>query len=167
MGRTFCAFGNRITARISQSAGFSISLLIFKYYKKLQNDRISVSFTWLVTKRLLRPVNLEILRFIDLRKCCEQTAFTFWTTLITLPILFTVHSMAREKYSGGGEFWGASGNNVSDHRNYDGAARPKQLQWGLGCCFSYGFSFCLPTEMFLSGILIDSLDFFLLPYLNK
>jgi hypothetical protein len=59
VGQTLCAFRNRITARISHSARFSIFLPIFKYYKKSQNDRISASFTWLVTKRLLRPVNLE------------------------------------------------------------------------------------------------------------
>jgi hypothetical protein len=33
--------------------------------------------------------------------------------------------MVRKKYSGNGEFGRASGNNVSDHRNYDGAARFK------------------------------------------
>jgi hypothetical protein len=62
------AFKNRNTARISQSAGFLIFLFIFKYYKKSQNARISMSFIWLVTKRLLRPVNHEMVQFVDLRK---------------------------------------------------------------------------------------------------
>jgi hypothetical protein len=73
---------NLITARTSRSAGFSISLLIFKYYKKSQNDRITSSFIWLVTKRLLRPVDLEMVQFVDLRKFYAQTVFTFWTTLV-------------------------------------------------------------------------------------
>jgi hypothetical protein len=37
-------------------------LTIFKY-RKSQNDRISASFAWFVTKRLLRPVNLEMVQW--------------------------------------------------------------------------------------------------------
>jgi hypothetical protein len=61
-----------------------ISLLIFKYYKTSRNDRISASFTWLVTERLLRPVNLKMVQFVDLRKCYEQTVFTFRIALVLL-----------------------------------------------------------------------------------
>jgi hypothetical protein len=86
IGQTFCAFKNRITARTSHSAGFSIFLLNFIYYKKSLNDRISASFIWLVTKRLLRHVNLEMVQFVDLRKCYVQTVFTFWTTLVCVQI---------------------------------------------------------------------------------
>jgi hypothetical protein len=43
---------------------------------------MSASFIWLVTKRLLRPVNLEMVQFVDLRKCYAQTVFTFWMTLV-------------------------------------------------------------------------------------
>jgi hypothetical protein len=56
--------------------------------KKLQNDRMSASFTWLVTKRLPRPINLEMAQFIDLLKCYVQTVSTFWMTLVLYkPIL--------------------------------------------------------------------------------
>jgi hypothetical protein len=63
-------------------AGFSIFLIIFKYCEQSQNERISASFTWLVTKGLLRTVDLEMMQFVDLRKCYAQTVFTFWTTLV-------------------------------------------------------------------------------------
>jgi hypothetical protein len=43
-----------------------------------------MSFTWLVTERLVRPVNLEMVQFVELRKCYVQTVFTFWMTLIHL-----------------------------------------------------------------------------------
>jgi hypothetical protein len=80
------------TAHTSHSAEFSIFLLIFKYYKKFQNDRINMSLTWLVTKSLLRPVNLEMVQFVDLCKCYVQsllfglslyflTAVVCWTQL--------------------------------------------------------------------------------------
>jgi hypothetical protein len=82
------AFKNPITARTSHSAAFSIFLLIFEYHKQFQNNRISPSFTWIVTKRLLRPFKLEMMQFIDLRKCYAQTIFSFCTTLVWLLVPF-------------------------------------------------------------------------------
>jgi hypothetical protein len=40
-----------------------------------------------VIKRLLRPVNLEMVQFVDLRKCYAQTVLTFWTTLVYIYII--------------------------------------------------------------------------------
>jgi uncharacterized protein YybS (DUF2232 family) len=51
----------------------------------------SASFTSLVTKRLLRPVNLEMVQLLDLYKCYVQTVFTFWTTLV-VSIIFRLNN---------------------------------------------------------------------------
>jgi hypothetical protein len=72
--QAFCAFKNRITASTTQPEGFLIFLLIFKCCKKWKNNRISALLTF-VTKRLLKCVNIEMVQFVDLFKCCVQTAF--------------------------------------------------------------------------------------------
>jgi hypothetical protein len=64
-----------------RDARFSYS--IFKYYKQSQNDRNSASFAWRVTKGLLRPVNLEMVKFVDVRKGYAQTVRTFWRILVS------------------------------------------------------------------------------------
>jgi hypothetical protein len=89
---------NRITARTSHSAGFWIFLFNFKYYKKSQNVRISASFTWHLTKRLLRLVNLEMVQFVDLRKCYAQTVFTFWSNLRNFIDVALQHPVARHLF---------------------------------------------------------------------
>jgi hypothetical protein len=82
--QVFCALKSRITTRTSQSAGFSIFLLVFKCNRKSQNDRISASFTWLVTETLLRHVSTEIVQFVEMCKSYAQTVYEldYWIMII-------------------------------------------------------------------------------------
>jgi hypothetical protein len=74
MFQVFCVLKSRITSRTSQSAGFSDFLL-----QKSQNDVISASFTWIVTKKTTGHVNPEMVWVVDLRKCYAQRSVS-WTS---------------------------------------------------------------------------------------
>jgi hypothetical protein len=67
--QAFCVFKNRITVRTSLPYSF--------LHTVTKQKEIKASFTWLLNKRLLRPVIVEMVQFVDLRKCYAQTFFTF------------------------------------------------------------------------------------------